>query len=252
MLPNLVVIGAQKCGTSALHYYLGLHPEISMSSPKELNFFIKPDEWRRGVEWYEGHFSDGAAVRGESSPNYTSFPRNKGVPRRMSKVLPDAKLIYLVRDPLERIVSAYIHNLSRGREKRGLTTALAKPRSTYLVRSRYYRQVEGFLDFYPPSQLLILEQDDLLNRRPETLAATFRFLGVDDSFWSPRYERLRHETRNKLRLRRDVRSRLEDDTKALDEYSHGSLSVLKNMYGLKRDIDRFREFTGRDFADWSL
>jgi hypothetical protein len=252
MLPNLVVIGAQKCGTSALHYYLGLHPEISMSKPKELNFFIKPDEWRRGIEWYESHFTGDAPIRGESSPNYTSFPRNKGVPRRMFKTMPEAKLIYLVRDPLERIVSAYIHNLSRGREKRDLTEALARPRSTYLVRSRYYRQVSAFLDFYPPSSLLVLEQGDLLHRRAETLRETFRFLGVDDSFWSPRYERLRHETRNKLRLHRDVRQRLERDAIALDEYGHASQSVVRNMYGLKRDIDRFREFAGREFAHWSL
>ena len=252
MLPNLVVIGAQKCGTSALHYYLGLHPEISMSDPKELNFFIKPDEWRRGLEWYEGHFTEDAKIRGESSPNYTSFPRNKGVPRRMFKLIPEAKLIYLVRDPLERIVSAYIHNLSRRREKRALTTALAHPRSTYLVRSSYQRQVDAFLDFYPAESLLILEQGDLLDRRAETLQETFRFLGVDESFWSPGYERLRHETRNKLRLRPDVKRRLEADASVLDEYGHGSLSVIRNMYGLKNDIDRFRVFTGRDFADWSL
>lgn len=223
-----------------------------MSNPKELNFFIKPDEWRRGLEWYESHFTEDARIRGESSPNYTSHPRNKGVPRRMYKVVPEAKLIYLVRDPLERIVSAYIHNLSRGRETRELTAALARPRSTYLVRSRYHSQVSAFLDFYPRSSLLVLEQDDLLNRRAETLGEVFRFLGVDDSFWSQGYERLRHETRNKLRLNRDVRRRLERDAAELDEYGQGSQSVVRNMYGLKHDIDRFRELAGREFADWSL
>ena len=53
-LPNLLIIGAQKCGTSGLHYYLGLHPEVSMSKPKELNFFIEERNWPRGVEWYKG------------------------------------------------------------------------------------------------------------------------------------------------------------------------------------------------------
>ena len=67
-LPNLVVIGAQKCGTSGLHYYLSLHPEVSMSRPKELNFFIEERNWPRGADWYRRHFDAGARVRGESSP----------------------------------------------------------------------------------------------------------------------------------------------------------------------------------------
>src|ERR671915_243608 len=78
-LPNLVIIGAQKCGTSVLHYYLGLHPEVSMSKPKELNFFIEERNWPRGVEWYRGHFDPEARVRGEASPNYSAFPQHDGV-----------------------------------------------------------------------------------------------------------------------------------------------------------------------------
>ena len=58
-LPNLIVIGSQKCGTSVLHYYLSLHPEVSMSKPKELNFFIEERNWPRGIDWYRGHFDPG-------------------------------------------------------------------------------------------------------------------------------------------------------------------------------------------------
>jgi hypothetical protein len=67
--PNLVVIGGLKCGTTSLHHYLNLHPEIQMSRPKELNFFVAELNWPLGVEWYESHFRAGAAVRGESSPH---------------------------------------------------------------------------------------------------------------------------------------------------------------------------------------
>ena len=87
-LPNLVVIGAQKCGTSGLHYHLGLHPEISMSKPKELNFFIEERNWPRGLDWYRAHFDARATVRGESSPNYTAYPQHLGVPERMHSVDP--------------------------------------------------------------------------------------------------------------------------------------------------------------------
>src|SRR5438093_10024477 len=97
-LPNLVVIGAQKCGTSGLHYYLSLHPEISMSRPKELNFFIAERNWPRGVEWYRRHFDPRAQVRGESSPNYTAFPQHTGVVERLHELLPEPRLVYLIRD----------------------------------------------------------------------------------------------------------------------------------------------------------
>lgn len=251
MLPNLVVIGAQKCGTSALHYYLSLHPEVSMSNPKELNFFIKPQWDRESVEWYESHFSEPTKVRGESSPNYTTQPKKKGAARRMHSVIPDAKLIYMVRDPLERIVSAYIHNVSEGRERKDLFEALTHQRSTYLVRSAYHRQVARFMKFYPPSQLRVIEQDDLLERRSETLRGLFRFLEVDEHFWDPAYQRLRHQTRNKLRLQRGMRKRLEQQLRP-PAYSALNLAVTENLWQLREDLDRFREFTGRDFAHWSL
>ena len=68
-MPNTIVIGAQKCGTSTLHYYLGFHPEISASRPKELNFFIEGRGWERGVDWYRSHFDPTKPVRLESSPS---------------------------------------------------------------------------------------------------------------------------------------------------------------------------------------
>src|SRR5205085_12476815 len=72
-LPNLIVIGAQKCGTSGLHYYLSLHPEISVSTPKELNFFIAERNWPLGLDWYRSHFDAEARVRSEASPNYSAY-----------------------------------------------------------------------------------------------------------------------------------------------------------------------------------
>src|SRR5688572_29905885 len=79
-LPNLIVIGAQKCGTSGLHYYLGLHPDVSVSEPKELNFFIAERNWPRGLDWYRSRLDQSAAVRVDASPNYTAYPQHRGVP----------------------------------------------------------------------------------------------------------------------------------------------------------------------------
>ena len=104
-LPNLIIIGGLKCGTTSIHHYLGLHPEIHMSKPKELNFFVEELNWDLGLDWYRGRFDDRFAVRGESSPHYTNLPYFEGVPERIHEHIPDAKLIYMVRDPISRILS---------------------------------------------------------------------------------------------------------------------------------------------------
>ena len=95
MLPNLIVIGAAKCGTTSLHEYLNEHPEISMSSEKELYFFVEEKNLGKGLAWYESQFDPSAPVRGESSPGYSALPLYRGVPERMAETIPDAKLVVI-------------------------------------------------------------------------------------------------------------------------------------------------------------
>ena len=111
-LPNLIVIGAQKCGTSGLHYYLSLHPEVSMSDPKELNFFIAERNYPRGIEWYSRHFDPAARCRGESSPNYTAYPQHLGVPERMAAAVPDAKLEEFLKCPKDEKTGERLRTLA--------------------------------------------------------------------------------------------------------------------------------------------
>jgi hypothetical protein len=123
LLPNLIDIGVMKCATTTLHRYLDPHPDVAMSEPKELNFFCGPrrldghrddqtawlaGNWHRGVGWYAAQFLP-APVRGEASPGYTSpsFPR---AAERMARIVPGARLVYLMRDPLERAVSQYLYH----------------------------------------------------------------------------------------------------------------------------------------------
>jgi hypothetical protein len=193
-LPNLIVIGAQKCGTSVLHYYLSLHPEVSMSKPKELNFFIEERNWPRGVDWYAAHFDAEARVRGEASPNYTAFPQHQGVPERMASVVPDAKLIYMIRDPLERIAAHWVHNYAKRREKGTLAETLTHPNTSYVTRSLYAMQLERFLAYYPKENVLVFQQSELRHQRTETLRRVFEFIGVDPDFHHPRFEHERHQT----------------------------------------------------------
>jgi hypothetical protein len=188
-LPNLIVIGGLKCGTTSLHHYLNLHPQIAMSRPKELNFFVAELNWGLGVDWYASHFDRTAPVRGETSPHYTNLPRFAGVAERMAELIGEARLIYMVRDPIERILSHYLHNVSGGYESRSLEQALADPGSAYIARSRYAMQLGPYLNAFARERILIVANEDLASEREATVRAVFGFCGVDPDFTSEQFER---------------------------------------------------------------
>ena len=178
MLPNLIIIGGMKCGTTSLHYYLNQHPQISMSETKELNFFIESRNWSKGINWYKSQFKGNTKVIGEASPNYTCQSHFPGVPQRMYQLLPDAKLIYLVRDPIKRIIAHYLHNYGEGLESRNLEeTLLDGDVNQYLDRSLYYHQLSGYLKYYQPEQILIISSELLKNDTLNTLRKIFQFSG---------------------------------------------------------------------------
>ncbi len=277
-LPNLIVIGAQKCGTTSLHYYLGLHPEIFMSREKELVYFIEELNWSKGIDWYRSRFASNAPVLGESSTGYSHCTVFPGVPERMHHVVPEARLIYVLRDPVERILSSYIHTWASGEEKRPLNEALKEPESSpYVLRSMYYRQLEQYLPYFPDSRILIITAEALLGKdRLSTLKKVFAFLEVDDSFWSKRFALTWHETRFKRKNTR-VGELLEawplkEKLRFLPFEVRGaaerllllpfSRRVNRPLLGeglqegvvrvLKPDIDRLRSHTGQRFSEWSL
>ncbi len=188
-LPNLVIIGGLKCGTTSLHHYLSLHPEIGMSRPKELNFFVSELNWPLGSGWYASHFSGRDQVRGESSPHYTNEPRFSGVAGRMNELIPETRLIYVVRDPIERMLSHYLHNIAGGYEQRPLEQALADPDSAYVDRGLYAMQLDPYLARFPRERIEIVAQEDLKADREQTMRSLFSFLGVDAGFSSPQFSR---------------------------------------------------------------
>jgi Sulfotransferase family len=168
---------------------LGLHPEVNMSKPKELNFFVEELNWDLGLDWYAGRFDDHFRVRGESSPHYTNLPYFRDVPERIHRHIPDAKLIYMVRDPISRILSHWRHAVGAGYETRPMEEALARPDQTYVTRSRYWMQLQPYLERFDRSRIEIISQEELQSDREATVRRAFRFAGVDENFHSEQFSR---------------------------------------------------------------
>jgi hypothetical protein len=201
-LPDFVVIGAPKAGSTSLFAYLRAHPQVFMCSPKEPEFFNDERNWRRGVGWYAGLFADAgdALVAGEASVRYaTTRPASAHVAERMSTVLPDARIVYVVRHPVERMVSQWRHNRNVHAEQDRLVEALDKPRYTDI--SRYADRLAPFLEHYPRERVHVVVSERLRHDRQAELARLFTFLGVDPE---ARIEDVGHE-HNRAQDKREPR-----------------------------------------------
>lgn len=200
-LPDAVCIGASKCGTTSLHYYLHAHPEIGVPRRKEVHFFLDPGNWHRGVDWYCRQFPQ-ARVHVESfGGGYSHYPLQQGVAERMAEVLPQGRFIYLVRDPVERMLSRYIHNVCECLETAAPAVAFAGDPlgNPYVAESLYATQLDRYRRFFADDRFLVVEYDDLKHRRRDTLRTVFHFLGVDEAFWSAELDVVRHPTAGKRR-----------------------------------------------------
>ena len=199
-LPNIIIIGAMKAGTGSLHYYLSKHPEIFMSKIKELNFFDREESPRRDLNWYKAQFDANYRFNGESSPQYTRFPRNPGVVERIKETIPNPKLIYLLRDPVDRIVSHYIEMLTRWRETRSFDAMLAdieNERHQYIECSSYHLQLSQYWKHFSPDDIHVVILERLSKDPKAELKRVFRFIGVDENFWSPDFDVRKNEGENK-------------------------------------------------------
>ena len=182
-MPDFLIIGAKRCGTTSLYNYFLAHPEIWMSAGKEINFFNLQRNWEKGLDWYGSHFQSEKKCAGEASPGYAMEHRYPGSAARVFQNLPNVKLIYLVRDPLQAIVSHYLHLRFHGWTVSPLSELLVPDDPTGLLRThRYHDQASAYLKFFRREQLLVVDSESLKRRRTQTLSGVFRFLGVDPSF----------------------------------------------------------------------
>lgn len=184
VLPNFLIIGAMKTGTTSLWNFTRHHPQVFMPAKKEIEFFSLLDNWRRGVNWYGDLFAAAKPHHraiGEASTGYSKFPHFKDVPGRIADTLENVQLIYVVRDPVERMRSQWEHMVINWGEKRPLNEALLEdPR--YMNFSRYASQLDQYLHHFDRNQILVIKSEDLKQRRTLVLERVFRLLGVDPAW----------------------------------------------------------------------
>ncbi len=177
----MVIIGAMKCATTTLHHHLGAHRSICTAAGKELDYFSRDELWDRGPEWYLAQFPDPGdeQVLLDSSPNYTKRQHWPDTAARLAGANPDARLIYLVREPIARTRSAYLHELAAGREHRDPRTVLTDHTNAITQTSRYAWQLEPFLAEFGPDQVCVVRFDHLVAEPVATLELVLEFLGLE-------------------------------------------------------------------------
>ena len=186
--PTFLVIGAGKAGTTSLCAMLKAHPQVYMCKPKEPMFFSSDENYSKGWEWYSSLFHESAhcQARGEGSVHYTTCDAFPKAATRIAKDLPEAKLIYIVRDPLERCRSQWQMEARRHPS----TPPFAKMirdglKDEFMVlRSKYWWQLSAYRDHFPDEQILVLFIEDFACDPQVQLKRCYEFLGVDQDFRS--------------------------------------------------------------------
>ena len=161
-LPTFIVIGAMKAGTTSLARYLDEHPDVFVCNPKEPQFFIESGTWDRGVAWYRELFAGGrdSIARGEASTDYSKLPRHSGVVDRIAAVAPDTRIVYSVRDPIERIRSHYVHEVAHMGLRQPLADAV-RDDPNYVDFSRYAYQIAPYRERFGDERVQIVTSEDL-------------------------------------------------------------------------------------------
>ncbi len=180
-LPDFMIIGAMKCATSTLHEQLARQPGIVMSEPKELYFFSDMPVYAKGMMWYSRHFEGkkSGELAGESTTHYTKLPTYPGTAARIQKHVPDAKFIYVMRHPIDRLVSQYIHQWTEKEIKVDIETAVDQ-HPELIAYSRYAMQLEPFFELFGRERVLPVFFDRLRTYPQKELERICHFIGYDN------------------------------------------------------------------------
>ena len=285
--PDFIVIGAMKSATTTLHEQLRRQPGLFMSRPKEPNFFSDDAIHARGWAWYSSLFRSAGAgdLRGESSTHYTKLPTYPRTVARMARDLPRLKLIYLMRHPIDRLISQYVHELTAGRITLGLAEAVIR-HPELIDYSRYSMQLSPFLEAYGFGRVLPVFFPRLVSQSQAELERIGQFLGHEGRLVWDHALQPQNRGRDRLRpspmrevlvqapvlttIRRRVvprqwaqsvkrlwRARIEPPrlspslTARLREVFEADLAQLGSWLGLRLDCDNFHEATADRSHEWT-
>lgn len=199
--PDFMIIGAMKCGTSTIAAQLGAQAGVFMTTPKEPNFFSDDRVFAKGADWYAALFSDAKPgdVRGEASTHYTKRPQHDDVIPRIQAAGLAPKLIYMIRNPLDRLVSHYIHEWTMG----AISCDIAKAHSRHpelVDYSRYGFQISPWVEAFGRESILVITMEEMTRDPQSTLEKAARHIGVDHVTWREDLARLNASSERIRRL----------------------------------------------------
>lgn len=269
-LPDFIIIGGQRCGTSSLYYYLTEHPGIVSASTKETHFF--DDCYTKGLSWYRAQFPTSLCkmyvenikkyrfFTGEASPYYIFHPH---AARRIREALPNVKLIALLRNPVDRAYSQHWLEVKGQYETLSFKEAImreqerlqgelekmqadenyhsfAHRRYTYLSRGIYIDQLQHWMKYYPREQFLILRSEDLYSDPASVVGQTLEFLGVPAKEIDTNREFKQYKVPSKKGFRnKDKAPKMDPELRAyLVAYFRPHNARLKELLGRDFDWDR--------------
>jgi hypothetical protein len=242
MKVNFIIIGAMKCGTTSLSATLAAHPDISFSQPKEPQFFSDVPDWKDKIDEYHNLFRrKRGRIYGEGSTSYTkAISRKTKVWEELYSYNKDLRLIYLVRHPVERAVSQYLHGFQRGFIREPFQTALSK--SELLSVGRYYFQIIPFVEKFGRERVLILKFEEFIRDNLQTLKMVSDFLEID---YRP-FEGMEVLSKNVMYERRVMTNRQQQKFQKYSRLLRPVLSTLM-VRGIREWMIRKNEKRLKDF-----
>ena len=188
-LPNFLIIGVEKGGTTWLHTQLIKHPEIFLPNTKEIHFFnkynsnfIAHDYFNLGLNWYLEFFKEyeGQRAIGEVTPMYICDPE---APLRIKKTLPDVKLIVMLRNPVDRAYSHYWMAKHKNHTNLTFKEVIEQEEPRFIQRGLYYKQLKTYYELFNPNQIIVLFYDEVFKNPEYWLSKVCNFLGVNSTYY---------------------------------------------------------------------
>lgn len=193
ILPNTLLAGTPKSGTTTLWTYMREHPDVYMAGKKELWFFFDDRVWSRGTDWYRHQFNQhrGEKIIGEATPLY--FYSEKALDR-IAKTIPDVMLVFIFRNPVDRAFSHYWHNMKKLKDETSFEKAidedikgkrieeLARGSVRYFELGCYYRYLIKWYDRFPKKNIFTVIFEEMISKWDVVLSELYSFLGIDTSF----------------------------------------------------------------------